>query len=370
MTTLGIDLGTTNTAAALDGCTLELAGRALAQRVLPSVVAFPPSGATLVGTAARDRRAMDPKNTLVSTKRLIGRGWFAPETREFERRYPLDLVRTADDGVAFDTRAGVVTPIDVATRLLATVREQAPRDAAAPQVVIGVPSSFDLDGRKATLTAARGAGFDWVRIIDEPIATAWAYHDLLPSKIRFTAIYDLGGGTFDLAIVDRGRPPFQVVGRGGDPYLGGDDLDRALADWAAATLLRERGWDLASDRLVFDRLVVECEHAKIRLSRATTTTIDLAAVDPAAPAGAGTLVLERSRLAALATDLVRRSFGVCDEVLGRAGVKTRDLDAVLLAGGCCLLPPVQEAIAGYFGRTPCVDLDPLEVVAIGASMQR
>ncbi|HEY3353420.1 MAG TPA: Hsp70 family protein [Polyangia bacterium] len=369
MTTLGIDLGTTNTAAALDGCLLPLADEESGQMVLPSVVAFPPTGQTLVGGAARARRVIDPKNTIYSAKRILGRSWFARETREFEARYPFDLVRTPEDLPVFQTRAGLLTPTDIAARVIGVVRDQLRPEQLPREVVLGVPSTFGLEERKATLAAARQVGFEWVRLMDEPIATAWAYFSHRPVAARYAAVFDLGGGTFDLVLLECRGQRFEVRARGGDPYLGGDDIDQALAGWAAGEVLAHDGWDLRSDGAVFDRLLLECERAKIRLSHLTRTRIDLREVDPAAPAAASGLTLERDFLMDLCTDLVRRTFGVCDDVLGRARVKARDVDVIFLAGGTCLLPPIRAAVEQYFGRPACCEVDPMHVVAIGASVQ-
>ncbi|HEY3356777.1 MAG TPA: Hsp70 family protein [Polyangia bacterium] len=370
MSTLGIDLGTTNTAAALDGGLLSFTDGQRSQPVLPSVVAYPPTGAVLVGASARRRRAIDPKNTIFSAKRIIGRGWFARETREFQDRYPFALVRTPADLPAFQTRAGLLAPTDIAARVLAAVRAQVPVGATLSEIVVGVPSGFATEQRVATLDAVRQAGFGRARVIDEPVATAWAYlHDDRPAG-RYAAVYDLGGGTFDLAVLDCADAPFRVLAHGGDLYLGGDDVDGALATWAAAEVLREHRWDLRDEPEVFDRLVVECERAKIRLSYAAQTRIELAEVDPAAPLAAGGLVLARPQLADLCTDLVRRTFGICDRVLGQAGLKARDVGAVFLAGGSCLLPMLRGAVEQYFGSPARCDFDPMEVVAIGASRAR
>jgi molecular chaperone DnaK len=370
MSTLGIDLGTTNTAAALDGRLLTFTDGPRRQAVLPSVVAYPPTGVVLVGASARRRRAIDPTNTIFSAKRIIGRGWFARETRDFQERYPFALVRTLQDLPAFQTRAGRQSATDVAARVLTCVRGQLPEAAAVSQVVIGVPSGFAAEQRAATVAAAQQAGLDGVRVIDEPVATAWAYLRADRPAARYAAVYDLGGGTFDLAVLDCAAAPFQVLAHGGDLYLGGDDVDGALAAWAAAEILRDHRWDLRDDPETFDRLVAECERAKIRLSYVEKTRIELAEVDPAAPFVAAGVTLGRAELTDLCTDLVRRTFGICDEVLAGAGLKARDVGAVYLAGGSCLLPMLRGAVEQYFGASARCDFDPMEVVALGASLAR
>jgi molecular chaperone DnaK (HSP70) len=182
------------------------------------------------------------------------------------------------------------------------------------------------------------------------------------------AVYDLGGGTLDVAVVDCRQRPIRVVAHGGDLYLGGDDIDRALADWAAGEVAERQRWDLRSDPVVFDRLVVECERAKMRVSGKGMTLIDLGQVDPSAPLIERYLELDESMLEQLCLPLVYRSFVVCDAVLADAGADATQIDAVFLAGGTTLLPMVRQAVQRYFGREPRTDIDPVEVVSIGASL--
>jgi molecular chaperone DnaK len=181
-------------------------------------------------------------------------------------------------------------------------------------------------------------------------------------------VYDLGGGTFDFAAVDCSKKPFEVLAHAGDLYLGGDDIDQAVAAWAAERVLEEHRWDLRDNAVIFDRLVSECERAKVRLCYASETKIELAQVDPAAPAATSFLTVGQDVLADLAMELVKRSFIICDEVLAKAGVKAGDVGAVYLAGGTTQLPMVRNAVAQYFGSNPISAYDPMEVVAIGASL--
>jgi molecular chaperone DnaK len=185
---------------------------------------------------------------------------------------------------------------------------------------------------------------------------------------RRAAVYDLGGGTFDLAVVDCTGPSARVLGHGGDAYLGGDDVDQAVADWAASEVLRLYGWDLRRDPIVLDRLMVQCERAKVRLGFAQEARIELAQIDPAAPLAAHGVVLGREHFDQLCRELVNRTFGVCDQVLRDSGVTVRDIDAVFLSGGSTLLPSVRDGVARYFGKLPRCDHDPMEVVAVGASL--
>jgi molecular chaperone DnaK len=365
MYTVGIDLGTSNTVAAANAGVLRLSDGDQVSTILPSVVAYLPSGETLIGSAARERRGSDVKNTIYSAKRVIGESWHAYGVREFQAHYPFDLVRTPDDQVGFRTRAGVMTATHVATQVTATLCQRAhltPQEIAA---CVSVPASFGVAQRAATMTALQAAGFASVRCIAEPIATAIAYLDR--NDVHHGCVYDLGGGTFDLAIVDCSQQPMRVVAHGGDPYLGGDDIDQTVAEWAADVVLRKYGWDLRGDSEAFARLVLECERAKLRLSQAAATTIQLDGVDPAAPPLAP-VALDRSAMWTLSADLISRTFRICDEVLGNAGLTVRDLQAVFLAGGATLVPGVREAVAEYFGKKLRYELDPLHVVSVGASI--
>jgi molecular chaperone DnaK len=365
MITIGIDLGTTNTVAAVNGEVTSLSMER--SPILPSVVAFPPNRVTLIGSMAARRRAIDPKNTIFSAKRLIGRAWHSVATHEFRTRYAFDLVKTETGGAAFQTRTGVHTPTDIATILLGAVCKQAWPDERELAAVIAVPAEFQKPERDATTAAGQRIGAAKVALLDEPVATALAYQDQAPAGLRRAAVYDLGGGTFDFAILDCAARPFRVVTHLGDLYLGGDDIDLALARWAADRILQEHNWNLRDDPAVFNRLVLECERAKCRLSYALQTEIPLSQIDPAGPIATASLALDQDLLSSLSSDLVRRTFGICDEVLRNAGVKASDLDAVFLAGGSTELPMVKDGIRQYFGKDPVAEIDPMEVVAIGAS---
>mgnify|MGYP001602432158 FL=1 len=199
-----------------------------------------------------------------------------------------------------------------------------------------------------------------------PVATALAYLNL--SNLKRVFVYDLGGGTFDAAVVDCSRYPFRVIGHGGDPYLGGDDVDRTIALHVAERTLSRNGWDLTNDAVTFDRLVYACEMAKCELSESEHAAIAIPAVDPAAPESCGVVSITRDEVQQLTLDLVRRTFGICDDVLAEAGVRARDIDAVFLAGGSTRLPALREYVTGYFNKRPRSDLDPMHVVSMGASL--
>ncbi|MBN2497473.1 MAG: Hsp70 family protein [Deltaproteobacteria bacterium] len=365
-TCVGIDLGTTNTVAAFQASVFDTDRSS--GPLLPSVVAFPPTGIRLIGTEARQRRPIDPKNTIFSAKRIIGRRWFSADTQEFCKRYDFDIVEGPDGEPCFKTRAGPFNPTDIATLILGRVESFAQRDLSGMRVVITVPSKFGQAERQATREAAEQAGMEDALILDEPMAVALAYMSKREQKTERAAVFDFGGGTFDLAIVDCEQAEPRILSYGGDLYLGGDDIDKQMADWAAAEVLTAHRWDLRSDPAVFSRLVAECEQAKIRLSGQEQTRIDLTRVDPASPIAALDLTVDQDFLSRLAGDLVRRTFVICDEVLAAAGLKARDLDALFVAGGCTQLPMLREGIEAYFGRPVEYAFHPMHTVAIGASL--
>ena len=364
MTALGIDLGTTNSVVSRDGEALELASES--RPILPSVVAFPPNGSVIVGSAARQRRAIDAANTVFSSKRIIGRRWGSREVSEFALRYPFNLIERAGLA-AFKTRAGAFDATEIAALILAHLISQVGFNLGEVRVAITVPAAFAREQRMATIDAARRVGIENVELVDEPIATSLAYAGVGRAGGR-VAVYDLGGGTFELAIVDCESRPMKVLGKASDLYLGGDDLDRALAGHLADEILRTRRWDLRDNPVVFDRLVLAAEAAKIELAGAEETTIQLADIDPAIPGGPAEISITRELFEQLAGPQIRKTFVLCDQALARVGLSARGVDAVLLAGGSCQMPLVQRTVAEYFGRDPEISFDPMEVVAIGSSI--
>ncbi|MEM7137372.1 MAG: Hsp70 family protein [Myxococcota bacterium] len=361
--TVGIDLGTTNTVIARNFEALQIEGGGV---VMPSAVAFLPNGKSVVGAPARRRRAMDPKNTLLSAKRIIGARWHSSSTAQYREHYPYDLLETSDGGVVFRTRAGLVSPIDVGGKVVSELCERTRTQTDDVHAVVTVPVGFEKDRRDASSEAVGRARFATVRAVEEPIATALAY--LSRSSLKYAFVYDLGGGTFDAAVVDCSRYPFRVVGHGGDPYLGGDDVDRTIAIHVADRTLSRDSWDLTNDAVTFDRLVLASELAKCELSETEEAAIAIPSVDPAAPASCGVIQITRDEVQQLTLDLVRRTFVICDEVLADAGIKARDIDAVFLAGGSTRLPGLRAYVESYFGKRPRFDLDPMSVVSLGASL--
>jgi molecular chaperone DnaK len=364
--TLGIDLGTTNSVAACNAEVLQLLEGDEHVSLMPSVVSFMPNGGASVGNAARSRRPIDPKNTIYSSKRLMGESFTSYATRQFREQYPHEISATVDGTVQFETRAGGVRPSDVAALLTSHLCMRAMFHPGEVPTVVTVPSAFRDRAREDTIVGMLQAGFTEVRLIEEPVATAIAY--LHRANLRYAAVYDLGGGTFDFAVMDCSRFPFRVLGHGGDPYLGGDDLDRLLAEQVAERVLRSFGWDLRSEPATFARLTLACEAAKCKLASEPRSEIDIAPVDPAAPPMIGSVVLDREMLESTAVPLIRTTFGICDQVLAGASLHARDIQAVFLAGGSTRLPMLHELVSGYFGRKLRTDINPEHVVALGASL--
>lgn len=363
---LGIDLGTTNSVAACNGQVLPLIDGEKRAYLLPSVVSLLPNGGALVGEAARERRPMDPLNTLYSFKRLMGELFTSYSARKFAEQYPHTLSACSDGSVQFETRAGPVKPEALATLIVSHLCMRSMLHPAEVPTVVTVPSSFREPARRATFTALARAGFTDVRMIEEPVATAIAY--LQRANLRYAAVYDFGGGTFDLAIVECSSFPFRVLGHSGDPYLGGDDIDHALADLVADNVLRSVGWDLKSEPLTYARLVFAVEAAKCALEREPQVTLDITSIDPAAPPILTEVVVDRKLLDAAAVPFIRRTFAICDEVLSSVSLHARDLQAVFLAGGSTRLPMLNGMLSEYFSRKLRRDLDPEHVVALGASL--
>ncbi|RLB45010.1 MAG: hypothetical protein DRH23_15145, partial [Deltaproteobacteria bacterium] len=287
-------------------------------------------------------------------------------TNQFRQHYPNGLFQGPVGWAVFSTRAGLVCPVGVGGTSIGGLCKLAQFPVNDVHAVVTAPVGFDQQRRDATALAVSKAKFASVRVVEEPIATALAY--LNRSSLKYAFVYDLGGGTFDAAVVDCSSYPFRVIGHGGDPYLGGDDVDRTIALHVADRTLARDGWDLSNDAITFDRLVLACELAKCELSESEQAAIAIPSVDPAAPESCGIIPITRDEVQQLTLDLVRRTFAMCDEVLAQASLKARDIEAVFLAGGSTRLPGLRGYIESYFGKRPRVDLDPMEVVSLGASL--
>lgn len=362
---LGIDLGTTNSVAAIADHVFPVSDEG--RKVLPSVVAFLPNGHTLVGEAARRRRIIDVENTIYSSKRIIGRYWRDSRTTVFRERYPFHLVEDEGGRPVFETRSGRFSPTQIASLVLSRILDcvQSIRDEF--DVNVSVPAAFSSAQRVATVDAATLAGLRRPHLVVEPMATAYAYLTL-PRRFERALVYDLGGGTFDCAMIDcLGGEPY-LTSHASDLLLGGDDIDQRLASWVASYVLEKHNWDITNYAEIYSSLVARCEEAKIALSVHEETTIELSQVDPECPAPGEGVTVTRRLLEELCGDLVRRSFITCDAVLRSANLHPSDIDSVFLAGGTTLLPFIQEGVAAYFGRPGLLEFDPTEVVARGACL--
>ncbi len=373
---IGIDLGTTNSCVAImegpgadkDVRVIENAEGA---RTTPSMVAFTDGGERLVGQSAKRQAVTNPSNTLYAIKRLIGRRFDDPMVEKDKGLVPYQIVR-GDNGDAWvDARGEKYAPSQISAFILGKMKETAEAYLGEPvtQAVITVPAYFNDSQRQATKDAGRIAGLEVLRIINEPTAAALAYG--MDRKGTGTiAVYDLGGGTFDISVLEIGDGVFEVKSTNGDTFLGGEDFDQRVIDWLADEFKREQGIDLRKDRLALQRLKEAAEKAKIELSSAKETEINLPFITADA-SGPKHLVmkLSRAKLEQIVDDLIARTLEPCRAALKDAGVTAGEINDVILVGGMTRMPKVIEAVKQFFGREPARNVNPDEVVAIGAAVQ-
>jgi molecular chaperone DnaK (HSP70) len=362
----GFDLGTTKSVVATNAQVIPFVEPGRLSDLVSSAVAYLPEGGTLVGNGALLRGSLDPKNTVRAAKRLMGESYDSEAVQRFRQQYPHDLASGEDGGVQFVTRAGSVGPAGVATLIASHVCTRAALCTEQAKTVVTVPSAFNQTARQVTVRSIEQAGVAHVRLLEEPVATAVAY--LQRASLRFAAVYDLGGGTFDFAVLDCSRFPFRVMAHGGDRHLGGDDVSSALAASVAERVLERTGWDLRSDALTYARLTLACDEAKCTLGDVDEAVLTLRDVDPSAPPEVDRFVMDRGFLEATAVPLIRRTFAICADVLSSAGLNARDMEAVFMAGGSTRLFMMDRMVTQYFGRRLRRDLSPERVVAVGASI--
>ncbi|MCS6797793.1 MAG: Hsp70 family protein [Myxococcota bacterium] len=370
---VGIDLGTTNSVVAVaDGAGARVLRDAEGHALVPSVVAFLPGGEILVGRAARERRLLDARNTVYSVKRLIGRPFQSEEVRRARERFPFELREGPTGGVLVAARGETYTLSEISAFVLREVRTLAERalGTAVGRAVVTVPANFNELQRSATKAAGRVAGLEVLRILNEPTAAALAYGYGRGSRER-VAVYDFGGGTFDLTLLDLAGDVFEVLATAGDTYLGGDDIDTLLAEQMADAFRRHHGYDARADGQAFERLRAAAEWAKCRLSEQSEVQLR---VEELAYAADGTpldltFALTRGALETMIEPLVRRTLEVCEDAMRVAGLRPTQIDNVILVGGSTRIPLVQRLVAEYFGREPLKHLDPDLVVAQGAAIQ-
>lgn len=370
---IGIDLGTTNSCLAImDGKNPKVIENAEGARTTPSMVAFSKDGERLIGQPAKRQAVTNPENTLFAVKRLIGRQFNDDATRRFSEMVPYKVVK-GDNG---DAWVGVqdekYSPSQVSAFILQKMKETAESflGEKVTQAVITVPAYFNDAQRQATKDAGRIAGLEVLRIINEPTAAALAYGLDKTSDGKKIAVYDLGGGTFDVSILEIGDGVFEVRSTNGDTFLGGEDFDLRLVDYFATEFKKEQGIDLRSDRLALQRLKEAAEKAKIELSSSTQTEVNLPFITADA-SGPKHLVMKltRAKLEALVDDLIQRTIEPCKKALKDADLSAGDIDEVVLVGGMSRMPKVIEVVKQLFGREPHKGVNPDEVVAIGAAIQ-
>jgi molecular chaperone DnaK len=369
---IGIDLGTTNSCVAvMEGKTPKVIENAEGARTTPSIVAFNAEGETLVGQPAKRQGVTNPENTFFAIKRLIGRRMEDPMVAKDKKLVPYNIVK-ADNGDAWvESRGTKYAPSQISAFTLTKMKETAERYLGEPvtQAVITVPAYFNDSQRQATKDAGKIAGLEVLRIINEPTAAALAY-GLDKAEAGLIAVYDLGGGTFDVSVLEIGDGVFEVKSTNGDTFLGGEDFDMRIVDYLADEFKKEQSIDLRKDKLALQRLREAAEKAKIELSSATQTEINLPFItaDASGPKHL-TLKLTRSKLEALVDDLIQKTVEPCRQALKDAGVTAGQIKEVVLVGGMTRMPKVIETVKQFFGKEPHKGVNPDEVVAIGAAIQ-
>jgi molecular chaperone DnaK len=369
---IGIDLGTTNSCVAvMEGGSPKVVENAEGARTTPSIVAFTGDDETLVGQPAKRQGVTNPENTFFAIKRLIGRRWDDPMVEKDKKLVPYNIVK-ADNGDAWVESMGKkFAPSQISAMTLQKMKETAERHLGetVTQAVITVPAYFNDSQRQATKDAGKIAGLEVLRIINEPTAAALAY-GLDKKDAGIIAVYDLGGGTFDVSILEIGDGVFEVKSTNGDTFLGGEDFDMRIVDYLADEFKKETSIDLRSDKLALQRLKEAAEKAKIELSAGTQTEVNLPFItaDASGPKHLA-LKMTRAKLESLVDDLIQRTVEPCKAALKDAGLKASDIDEVVLVGGMTRMPKVIETVKTFFGKEPHKGVNPDEVVAIGAAIQ-
>ena len=367
---IGIDLGTTNSVVAImEGGEPKVITNEEGGRTTPSVVAFDDKGNVLVGQIARRQAVVNPSRTLFSVKRLIGHRY--EEVSDEIKHLPYEVVKAANGDAHIQVSDKRYSPPEISAKVLGKLKKAAENylGEAVTEAVITVPAYFNDSQRHATRDAGRIAGLEVKRIINEPTAAALAY-GLDKKKQETVAVYDFGGGTFDISILEVGDGLVEVKATAGDSHLGGDDVDRVIVDWMVAEFKKDQGVDLGRDKMALQRLTEAAEKAKIELSAAIETEINLPFIT-ADQTGPKHLMmrLSRSKLEQLADDLFQRTIEPCRRCLKDSGLKASEIDEVILVGGSTRIPKVQELVKAFFGKEPNRSVNPDEVVALGAAVQ-
>jgi molecular chaperone DnaK len=369
---IGIDLGTTNSCVAvMDGKTAKVIENAEGMRTTPSIVAFSDDGERLVGQPAKRQAVTNPERTFFAVKRLVGRRYDDPMVEKDKKLVPYKIVKASNGDAWVEADGKTYSPSQVSAFILQKMKETAEAHLGqkVDQAVITVPAYFNDAQRQATKDAGKIAGLEVLRIINEPTAAALAY-GLDKTKTGTIAVYDLGGGTFDISILEIGDGVFEVKSTNGDTFLGGEDFDMRLVNYLADEFQKEQGINLRNDKLALQRLKEAAEKAKIELSSTTQTEINLPFItaDQSGPKHL-TMKLTRAKFEALVQDLVDKTIEPCRKALKDAGLTAGEIGEVVLVGGMTRMPKIQEVVKQFFGKEPHKGVNPDEVVAIGAAIQ-
>jgi molecular chaperone DnaK len=369
---IGIDLGTTNSCVSImDGKDAKVIENSEGARTTPSMVAFTEEGERLVGQPAKRQAVTNPENTVFAVKRLVGRRHDDPTVEKDKGLVPYKIIKAANGDAWVESRGTGYSPSQVSAMILQKMKETAEAylGEKVEKAVITVPAYFNDAQRQATKDAGKIAGLEVLRIINEPTAAALAY-GLDKTEGKTIAVYDLGGGTFDISVLEIGDGVFEVKSTNGDTFLGGEDFDMRLVEYLAAEFKKEQGIELKNDKLALQRLKEAAEKAKIELSSSQQTEINLPFItaDASGPKHL-TMKLTRSKFESLVDDLVQRTVAPCKAALKDAGVTAAEIDEVVLVGGMSRMPKVQEIVKQLFGKEPHKGVNPDEVVAMGAAIQ-
>ena len=369
---IGIDLGTTNSCVAvMEGGKPKVIENAEGARTTPSVVAFTKDGERLIGQPAKRQAVTNPDNTIFAVKRLIGRRFDDPVTKKDTELVPYKIVKGSNGDAWVQAGGKDYSPSQISAFTLQKMKETAEAylGETVTQAVITVPAYFNDAQRQATKDAGKIAGLEVLRIINEPTAAALAY-GLEKTDGKTIAVYDLGGGTFDVSILEIGDGVFEVKATNGDTFLGGEDFDNKIVDYLAQGFQKDEGIDLTKDKLALQRLKEAAEKAKIELSSAQSTEVNLPFITADASGPKHLVVkLTRAKLERLVEDLIQRTIEPCRAALQDAGITAEDVDEVVLVGGMARMPKVVEAVKAFFGKEPHKGVNPDEVVALGAAVQ-
>ncbi len=369
---IGIDLGTTNSCVAvMEGMTPKVIENSEGMRTTPSMVAFNTDGERLIGLPAKRQAVTNPENTFFAIKRLIGRRWDDPMVEKDKKLVPYEIVK-ADNGDAWvESHGKKYSPSQISAFILQKMKETAEAylGEKVTKAVITVPAYFNDAQRQATKDAGRISGLEVLRIINEPTAAALAY-GLDKKDGKTIAVYDLGGGTFDISVLEIGDGVFEVKSTNGDTFLGGEDFDMRLVDYLATEFKKESGIDLRNDKLALQRMKEASEKAKIELSSVSQTEVNLPFItaDQTGPKHL-TMKITRAKMESLVDDLVQKTIGPCSAALRDAGLKAAEIDEVVLVGGMTRMPKIVQTVKTFFGKEPHKGVNPDEVVAMGAAIQ-